>query len=285
MGSGLYDSSKIRVVPVFNQIKKISEGPRSFLQWVANNPATHFDSTFVDASEIDVFFSGEEGGGELAIPPNPALTDFLLTDEGIDLLKKDGIYKKAESGVPLSNSERARYELFDPLTREKQRKRARIGGRLMREFLFEGMDYPDVVFVNDRMVLIVEGKLTEPCLKTDTTWLHERDQMIRHLDSAMACEQFKNKKVFGMHVVGDVERDQSIAQSARRPKYDWSKYNYPDSFDYWAGSLPQYRGEEEKIKERALGYLGHVTWHDIGRFLGGVDVPLFVGSEEKVRLA
>ena len=269
MSNRKYDSSKIRVEPVFSYIQE-KNGWRKLLLWLANKFPRRFSSAFADYSKPDVYYSGN-GGGELPIAPNEDLLDFLVfNDKGIKALRadmKDKLCKKDDS--ELSASDKARIELFAKETREKQRKRARVGGRFLREFLFEGIDYPDVVIITNRIVLIIEGKLTESHLTTRTTWLDGRDQMIRHLDSAMACKQFAGKKVFGMYIVAD-SRDESVKRSGRCPKYDFDAYK---DIDYWKNALPQYADNDEKINEIKNGYLGHVTWHDIGNVFGGIDVP------------
>lgn len=283
MGTGFYDSSKIRVEPVFTRVIRHERGPHEFLKWVARRFANRIPNDCIDEKSIDVYFSGQ-GGGELAIPPNPDLIDYLLTDEGIELLckdRKDKLSKKTSTHSELNETELARLRLFDTRTREVQRKRARIGGRMIKAFLFEGLDYPDVVFTNEKMVLIIEGKLTEPRFTTRTTWLDCRDQMIRHLDSAMACKQFSGKSVFGMYVVGDESRDESIKQSGRHPHYDWACY---DNIEYWASSMPQYSADKDRVRKVMDGFLGHVTWHEIGKVFGGIDVPVSLGSGKTMRL-
>lgn len=300
MSNRKYDSSKIRVEPVFSYIDGKREGWPTFLQWLAKKKFPgRFSPAFAKYSELEVFYSGN-GGGELAIAPNENLLDFLVfKDEGIATLREDQkerlrVKRKSE----LSATEKARLELFSEKTREKQRMRAKIGGRFLREFLFEGIDYPDVVIVTNSIVLIIEGKLTETHLTTLTTWLEGRDQMIRHLDSAMACKALKGhpffeRKVFGMYVVGngiDVDGhltegyDESIKMSGRHPHYKMENYTYLGHEEYWRRALPQYVDDENSIKEIAERFLGYVTWNEIGRLFGGIQVPLDTDNRTKITL-
>ncbi len=283
MAFGLYNSSIIRVQPVFAHIGRLGEenGWSVFLNWISQQFPTKFSHEMATFSTLRAYYSGD-GGGELAIPPNPDLLEYLITDEGIEHLRKDTVAKlqsKRDLGQELSETDKARLALFDSGSREEQRFRARIGGQMLRPFQFEGLDYPDVVIVTDKIVLIVEGKLTEPHLTTQTTWLDGRDQMIRHLDSAMACEELSAQKhVLGMYIIGD-SSDESIQKSGRHPCYDFSNYSFLGHEEYWKKALPHYARDDDKLKKIACRYLGHVTWQSLGRQFAGIKVPIDSSSQ------
>lgn len=300
MSNRKYDSSKIRVEPVFSYIDEEREGWTIFLQWLAKEKFPgQFSPKFAKYSELQVFYAGN-GGGELAIAPNENLLDFLVfNDKGIAALREDMKKKLREKRKSrLSATEIARLELFSENTREKQRMRAKIGGRLLKEFLFEGIDYPDVVIITNSIVLIIEGKLTEAHLTTQTTWLEGRDQMIRHLDSAMACTALKghpffDRKVFGMYIVGngiDIDghltegEDKSIKMSGRHPHYKMENYTYLGHEEYWRRALPQYADDENNMRKISKCFLGYVTWNEIGRLFGGIQVPLDTHTRTKIIL-
>ncbi len=276
----LYNSSKARVEPVFSHIKKENQWER-FLLWVAEETATKncrglFKKSFAKDKIISVCFSDEAGGRELAIAPNPDLLRFLLSESGIKLMMKSKMYKRLarKSREKLNVSEKARLRLFDVATRSEELLRINVGGDFQKEYIFEGRDYPDVTIITNTIVLLIEGKLTESHLTTHTTWLEARDQMIRHLDSAMACDSFRDKQVFGMYIIGD-EKDPSILKSGRKPCYEWGNY---EQIDYWRASLPQYdyytSEGRAQIEKRRDGYLGFATWNDLGNALGDIKVPL-----------
>ena len=282
MSSRKYDSSRIRVEPVFSYIDATKDGWRKFLHWLIDKFPGRFSPFSADYSELEVYYAGN-GGGELAIAPNEELLDFLIfTDEGIAALRGDMKNKlRRKMRTDLSVTERARLELFSEETREKQRKRAKIGGRFLKEFLFEGIDYPDVVIITNKIVLVIEGKLTEPHLTTRTTWLDGRDQMIRHLDSAMSCKMFSGKTIMGMYIIGD-DDDESIKRSGRHPDYNMNNYNYELSKSYWEKALPHYANRkdgEKEIKRVANGYLGYCTWNEVGHVFGGIVVPIDTTSD------
>ena len=287
MGSRKYDSSKIRVNPVFSYIDGEVEGWSKFLRWLAEDK---FPRRFSYRSgPLEVYYSGN-GRSEFAIAPNEKLLNFLVfKDAGIAALREDMKKKlRKKRGSELSATETARLEFFSKELREKQRNRAKSGGQFPKELIFEGMDYPDVVVITDSVVLIIEGKLTEPHLTTRTTWLKGRDQMIRHLDSAMACKALKEHRffghdVFGMYVIGngvDVDGhltegcDKSIEMSGRHPRYKMENYTYLGHEEYWRMALPQYADDEKSMKEIANCFLGYVTWNEIGRLFGGIHVPI-----------
>jgi hypothetical protein len=287
----LYNSSKIRVEPVFSHIKKENQWEK-FLMWVAEKTATKnrrglFQKSFANDKIINVCFSDEAGGRELAIAPNPDLLRFLLSDSGIELMMQSKMYNRLSKKPreKLNFSEKARLRLFDIATRREELLRINVGRDLLKEYTFEGLDYPDVAIITDTIVLLIEGKLTESHLTTHTTWLDARDQMIRHLDSAMACNSFMNKQVFGMYIVGD-EKDKSILKSGRKPSYEWGNY---EQIEYWRASLPQYDYNtpdgKDQIDKRRAGYLGFATWNDLGNALGKIKVPLDTVSGETLTLA
>ena len=284
MSSKKYDSSKIRVNPVFSYIDENENNWKQFLQWLANNK---FQGRFSpEFTQLMVYYSGR-GRHEFAIEPNAELLRFLVfKDEGIAALREDMKKKLSKkNNSELSATEKARLELFAKETREKQRRRA--DNQFSKEFFFEGKDYPDVVVITNSIVLIIEGKLTEPHLTTHTTWLNGRDQMIRHLDSAIACKVVKGHPffehdIFGMYVVGngiDVDGhltegcDKSIELSGRHPHYNMENYTYLGHEWYWRKALPQYAGNEAKMKAIAKCFLGYVTWNEIGRLFDGIKAP------------
>ena len=66
-------------------------------------------------------------------------------------------------------------------------------------YVLEGRTRPDVFIATDDAVVVIEGKRTEPGPTTYTSWLSERNQMLRHLDCAWEIRD--GRALYGFYIV------------------------------------------------------------------------------------
>lgn len=119
--------------------------------------------------------------------------------------------------------------------------------------IFEGPTQPDVYIETDDLVVVIEGKRTEPGPTTTTKWMKGRHQMLRHLDCAWEIRG--NKKVVGFFIV------EGQGKSGDVPP-DWLTYAKElVSPDVIKKSLP-HRGPEEQA-QIAAAFVGVTTWQKV----------------------
>ena len=118
-------------------------------------------------------------------------------------------------------------------------------------FIFEGYTYPDIYFETDKAIFIGEAKRTEKNITTKTTWMQERDQLIRHIDSVLDSP----KQIFSFYILEKKEFDKG--------KYEKSMelYRYKD---YFKRNL-KHRNNEKEIKKAFESFIGYLFWEDIAK--------------------
>ena len=113
---------------------------------------------------------------------------------------------------------------------------------------FEGFTSVDCLLETDRLLVLVEGKRTEP-VSSSTHWFPDRNQVIRNLECARQMAGTKNYAVLVC-----AEKEVSISDS------DWAK------------SLPHLN--EAEIAELKGHFLGYVSWEAIASSLcNGMTLP------------
>ena len=142
----------------------------------------------------------------------------------------------------------------DPDVLQEALGRLRVGEKGRAWFVLEGWSSPDAYLETDRLVVVVEGKRTEPSLTSKTTFMAKRSQLIRHMDAA--CEKANGRKVLGLLLVEGESPSPMLV-----PKR-WSAASdeqlQPTSLKC---SLPHRTAEERDII--AGGVLGAATWQRI----------------------
>lgn len=118
-------------------------------------------------------------------------------------------------------------------------------------WVLEGPSSPDVFLESNSIVFVLEGKRKEGSITTKTTWMAERNQLIRHMDAAW--EVSRGRKVFGMLLVEGDEND---------PFSVPEKWLLAD-IKLLESSLPHRSTEvQQKLKN---GILGVATWQRVCR--------------------
>jgi hypothetical protein len=131
----------------------------------------------------------------------------------------------------------------------------RAGRRGREWFVLEGPSRPDALLEGPALVLCVEGKRTERHCTTETTWMKQRSQLVRHMDAAM--ERFPGKRVLGLLIVeGDGD------EQAKTPSDFWvAECNAQYEQAMIDGSLP-HRSNAQR-KQISDGILGVTTWQAV----------------------
>lgn len=129
-------------------------------------------------------------------------------------------------------------------------------------YVFEGETSVDAYLETDQLVVVIEGKRTEPAPTTKTTWMAVRHQMLRNLDAAGELE----KRVVGFFIVEGRDPDRRIIPD------EWHEFaRLTTSSRALDGSLPhRTRNERHEI---AASFLGVTTWAAV---CDGLSVPLEV---------
>lgn len=244
---GRRDSSKTRVVPVFDRLYTNDKTGRKWLPRLLSLPTGADPSPF----SYDCDYSIEQVGwgvNEARLDPPVSLLYWLIRHP-----------RKPVSGILSSNRTRA------------QKRREWIEGSetrmiealsLLRDnpnsddwHIFEGKTQPDVFIQTPNLVIVVEGKRTERTPTTSTKWMQGRHQMLRHIDCAW--EARGRRQVRGFFIVEGRGTQEAVPSSW----LDFARATV--GADAIASSLP-HRGPEE---QRAIAqcFAGVTTWQRVCR--------------------
>src|SRR5437773_3390138 len=126
-----------------------------------------------------------------------------------------------------------------------------LDGKIPRRawYVLEGESRPDACLQTDRILLVAEGKRTEPKGTTTTTWMKHRDQLVRHMDAAW--EVRGSKRVLGLLIVEAEQPDQMPREWVGEADAQFSRSNL-------ASSLPHRTSQERDAI--GAGFLGTTTW-------------------------
>ena len=247
-----FDSTKTRVVPVFNHLLELDSigvfwlerlirlGSRAELAEVPENlgPITN---------TLPSWGKKREKG----LSPPLGLLEILVRN----------VKPETVAGVKLSEETREnRQKLADKdpkvLCEALHLLRQMPVGRPVPQewFILEGNSRPDAFLETDTLTLVVEGKRTEASLETETTWMANRPQLIRHMDGAMAIAE--GRTVLSMLLV-EGESDDPMTVPAKWT-FQLEQHLQPDSLVL---SLP-HRSERER-QQIVSGVLGIATWQRV----------------------
>jgi hypothetical protein len=247
---GIHDSSKTRVEPVFKILMQKDSTGRSWLPQLLKLPVG--GNRVRIAQECDVAIVQHFWGpDEQKLAPPVSLLSWLIRHP--QELALCGASDNEPMQVPrreLLEGSKSRIEEALSLLRDNPHR--------ARWHIFEGPTRPDVFIETGDLIVVIEGKRTEPEPTTHTTWMPGRHQMIRHLDGAWEIRG--KKQVIGFFIVnGDDEGDEVPAKWREFAKNTIS----PQAL---ASSLP-HRGPSEQ-NEIASCFAGVTTWSRVCREFG-----------------
>ena len=157
------------------------------------------DGNVGDFENKKVFYTDTENEKkEKSLPPTPvhlmAIIDKIVSDN-----KFREIVKNLDKSTSKNNGLRKKIFNPDEKTIKKAEEKIKDGKRPLW-CKFEGNSRPDLFIENDKYIVLVEGKRTEPKLTDSTSYLEHRSQMVRHIENALYYGKGK-KKVIAFYII------------------------------------------------------------------------------------
>lgn len=237
---GIKNSSLTRVKPLFDKIGKAPDAIEELLSMMSG-----YRGLIVDYSDIEIIY----GEKEKHLPPPKSLLLWQIENkEKLTIPKNYGV----EPSSPSFPKRKAFFNGNEDLILEA--KKSLIDGQNAsgKWYAFEGSTVPDIYIETPSHIFIGEAKRTELQLTTDTTWLEERDQMVRHIDAVLD----NPKEVIAFFIFNKEGFEKRFASKIDR---------YRDA-DYLKSSLPHRDlSEVERVAETFVGY---AFWEDIAERFG-----------------
>lgn len=190
---GQYDSSQTRVAPLFDALLARDASGHSWLDpLLALGSRSDIVATVPKGQRLVTNHGPRWGDFEAKLPAPAALLEHLVQNLDPGLV---------EASNDRGDTRRRRLALAnrDLPTIELALGELQKGERGRRWFVLEGESRPDALLETADLVLCIEGKRTEACCTTHTSWMPRRSQLLRHMDAAL--EAFPEKRVFGMLIV------------------------------------------------------------------------------------
>ena len=229
---GNLNSTKTRVVPLMDAIKN------------SKNLINELFDLFQGVQKIsddDEILEICYGDKEKKLCPKQELLEWCVNNP-------DKLLRPKDLGSTSAETQKNRKELFSSLQAKKKEalELIRKNPKAKKQwYIFEGYSQPDIYIETKNCIYIAEAKRTEPNLTTSTTWLKNRDQLIRHVDNVIDSP----KKVFYFFIIDE----------SKENTYDLSPYG--KNFEYYAASLPH--RDESSVKKIMSSYCGYTTWQKI----------------------
>lgn len=247
---GKYNSTATRVTPIF---KALMDAAPTGNRWL--RPILSLGSRSEGRlGDLAYFLAPQDqrqwGKNERRLLPPLSLLKWLV--ENISPPLHESLW-----GAPATRAKRERLVNRDPAARDEALQL--LNGPYRKAwYTLEGKSQPDAFFEGEDFIIVIEGKRTERKSTTTTTWMPERNQMLRHMDAAWEIAQ--GRKVFGLMIVEGEEPAELY------PSKHWlSESDKVVMKETLTTSLP-HRTETER-DQIAEGYLGVTTWQRVCREL------------------
>jgi hypothetical protein len=251
---GIYDSSRTRVVPVFDALMDRDPSGRTWLV-----PLLHLGSRSVGRLEAvtpTALRAGHPrwwGKNERRLDPPKLLLRWLVGNACAPA--SDALW-----GGPATRAKRKRLVARDAVTIEQALHLLETSAASRRWYVLEGQSQPDACLETDALLVVIEGKRTEREATAVTTWMRSRSQMLRHMDAAWDISD--GKRVFGLMIV-----EGHGGADAITPTDHWlTQANNQVLERTLTESLP-HRSSAER-SQLANGFLGVTTWQKVCAELG-----------------
>ena len=244
---GKHDSSITRVVPVFDRIKAGYGTDGSWLTRLLGLPA--FGNLVRFPSECDFTITEQSWGDrERKLEPPVALLSWLIRHP-------ETLAQCEAASKPIPQKRRELLEgSYSRMTEALSLLRNDPGREEKNWYTFEGRTQPDVFIETPSLMVVAEGKRTEPGPTTKTKWMPVRHQMIRHLDCAWEIRG--KKQVIGFFIVE--------GKAGEEVPGIWREFaKEMTGAEAIASSLP-HRGPSEQ-NEIASCFKGVTTWQRVCR--------------------
>ena len=247
---GTKDSSKTRVIPVFNILYAIDKTGKSWLPQILRLPT---------------------GGHNIRVNPN---WDFTIEDRGwgsqekklkppVSLLSWLIRHPRMPSDGQLSEDSvktQKRRELIEGSYNRLREALSLLRDNPLKEdwHIFEGNTQPDVFIQTPDIVIVIEGKRTESGATKNTKWMRGRHQIWRDIDCAW---EIKGKReVFGFLIVEGDGLNYEV------PAYWMDEAKATMSQGAVESSLPHRGPEEQRMIHQC--FIGVTTWQRVCKEFG-----------------
>lgn len=244
---GIYDSSRTRVAPVFGRLQCFDPSGRLWIQAILELAASQRQPR--PQAGTSPLRLARWWPKVARLPAAPLLLEWLLRNP-----------REPESARAWGRREvrekRRRLVDRDAATLEEALERiGRQPSSARAWYVLEGPSEPDVYLETDEVVVIVEGKRTEPGPAISTGWMPMRHQMLRHLDAAW--EHLRERRLYGLFIVeADEAGEKGEPPAAWRMAVDASV-----SDEALEQSLPHRAPDQRSAIAAAL--LGVTTWQAV----------------------
>jgi len=244
---GRKDSSKTRVVPVFDCLYQNDKTGKSWLPKLLSLPTGGNPAALPGNCDVSIEEIGW-GTNEKRLDPPVSLLSWLIRHP-----------RKPMDGSLSSDRAKAqkRREWIEGSETRMLEALALLSNNLDGDdwHILEGKTQPDIFIQTSGLLVLIEGKRTEPKPTTATKWMKGRHQMLRHIDCAWEIRG--KRQVRGFFIV----EGNSAQQDVPSPWLDHARDTIKSRSI--ASSLP-HRGPEE---QRAIAscFTGVTTWQRICR--------------------
>lgn len=242
---GRYNSSKTRVVPVFDQLYERDATGQSWLPYLCR-AASRADLAAIPATLGSLVPNHPRWWGEnerRLRPPKELLTWLVhnITEAQVLASGDSGAVYAKRLGLAQGDPHRVK-DALDGIS---------SGAWYRKWYALEGASAPDAFLETDRTILVVEGKRTEYACTTKTKWMPERSQLLRHMDAAL--EIANGRLVLGLLIVeGNPERPLEL------DSWWTGQIETQVSERLVRDSLPHRSADERRLIVN--GVLGAITW-------------------------
>lgn len=241
---GKKDSSKTRVVPVFERLYSYDKTGKT---WLPKLLGLLTEGKYISIS-VDTDFTIQDkgwGDNEKKLEPPVSLLSWLIRHPRMPAdgnLSADPV--KARKRRELIEGSNARLQEALDLLRNAKGEDWHI---------FEGRSQPDVFIETPDMLIVIEGKRTESETTKNTKWMPGRHQMLRHIDCAWEIRG--RKQVFGFFII------EGEGDSPDIPLAWLDQVRLTISQEAIRSSLP-HRGPEEQAAIAGC-FAGATTWQRV----------------------
>lgn len=186
------------------------------------------------------------GCNEMVIPPSKPLLIWLLKNlNQLNIVADYGVEKGSDPFYKRNKLFLGDQEtLYEAINLINSKSQIPIG----KWYTFEGPTHIDIYIETDDSIFVGEAKRTESDIKTTTTWLKMKDQLIRHIDSLLD----QSKTIYSFYILDKTEFYKS--------KYPKSMKLY-EEIDYFRENLKH--RDEDCILRAKESFIGFIFWDDL----------------------